>query len=222
LEVHAAIAHRRTRLYQLLSRCFLDVVDTDLLRAIREELEALRYDNPHALETSGLELALSRALETAASVLDCQREFTRLVGAMTPDPLAAEHLGAELQVMSILSMAEANAWQSRCEREGRQVLRREVNFLDAHVLGCLARMYDQVNRITTHPVCVSIARFIGSLCRHDRRMAAEFLDGSAGFFAGGRLRSIERGVRKASTRTWGGAGHLLTPSNVVVPSARAT
>jgi TorA maturation chaperone TorD len=204
LDVHAAIASRRSRLYRLLGRCFHDRVDAGLVRELHDELKALRGDRPHALETADLERALWKTMETPAAIQELEGEFARLAQALTPDPLAAEHLGPELQVMAVLCMTEARAWKNSCEREARHMLRRQVDFLEAHLLDWLAALYDQVICFTAHPVCVCIARFIGAACRHDRRMAAEFLEGaSCELFEGRTTRSVGRNMPPCtSMQTW--------------------
>jgi TorA maturation chaperone TorD len=195
MEVHAAIALRRSRLYRLLSRCFHDVVDTDLLRELGAELQSLRDEKPHALETLELESAMSGALHSHAAVQECERAFECLLRATTSDPLAPEHLGAELQVMAVLCLSEAQAWRSFCEREARRAIRREVDFLESHVVAWLSDLVERVSSVTAHPVCAALARFIGALCRHDRRVAAEFLDGTSfSLFAETRARWFERTV----------------------------
>jgi hypothetical protein len=222
LEVHAAIAHRRSRFYQLLGRCFLDIVETDLLCELRDELKALREDYPHALETSDLELALSKTVDTTIGLSNCTREFARVVAAMAPDPLAAEHLGVEMKVMSVLCMAEADAWQARCEREARRMLRREIDFLDAHVLACAAGMYVKVSHLTEHTACVLTARFMGAICRYDRRMAAEYLDGLSGFFAAGRARPSKPATCRAASTQACAPRHRRTQVGAALPSEQAS
>ena len=101
------------------------------------------------------------------------------VDAGHPDPVPdagpSDHIGTELRFMSILCFHEMEAWREGDESEANELLERELDFLDAHVMRWVPEFCDRLAELTTHSFYLAVARLTAAACRQDRDEVAAFI-----------------------------------------------
>lgn len=101
------------------------------------------------------------------------------VDAGHPDPAPEagppDHIGTEVRFMSILCYHEMEAWREGNESDADELLERELDFLDAHVMLWVPAFCDRLAELTTHSFYLAVAKLTAAACRQDRDEVAAFV-----------------------------------------------
>ena len=181
MDLHRKIAARRSKSYWLLSRFFLEEADPAMLVELSCALQAAQAEGcGDAAEFLALQAAVKTVLDSPQEMIDLQAELARLLRDLVPQAASPDHLGSELRVMSILCFSQMQAWRSGDELEARNVLQRELGFLDDHLLPWIPALCSRIAQLTTHPFCLALAAATALGCRRDRDDVDSFIHGTSG------------------------------------------
>ncbi|MEO8653132.1 MAG: molecular chaperone TorD family protein, partial [Ramlibacter sp.] len=86
---------------------------------------------------------------------------------LVPDAGPPDHMGTELRFMSILCFREMEAWRDGDEAQARDLLERELSFLEQHVLPWIPQLCDGLAELTTHAFYLAVATLTAAACRQD-------------------------------------------------------
>ena len=97
---------------------------------------------------------------------DCSGAATEAVAAaymeagyenLVPDAGPPDHIGTELRFMSVLCFREMEAWRDGDESAARNVLERELEFLDEHISQWIPQLCDRLAESTTQAYYLAVA-----------------------------------------------------------------
>jgi TorA maturation chaperone TorD len=110
----------------------LDAGEQERLKA--EHLQLFRVGSPHPLcpayESAYLDPS---GFERGTLAVEVERAYAAAGVTVSPGELP-DHLGLELEFLSILSAEEADAWRSPDQAQALACLRQQAGFLDEHLL----------------------------------------------------------------------------------------
>jgi hypothetical protein len=165
MESHCKTAAGRSKSYSLLSRFFLEKIDSPLLRELESALGKGLVDLD---ETFVLQAAIGAALDSPRGLNELQSDHARLLQDLAPEAECPDHVGVELRMMSGLCLDEVEAWRSGDKRNARAVLRQELRFLDEYVMPWLPGLSMRLVELTPNPCCLAMAEMTAQACRNHR------------------------------------------------------
>jgi TorA maturation chaperone TorD len=148
----------------------LQVEFTRLLRGVSKSRGA-----PEPYESMAREGRLCGETTEAVAAVYIEAGYRDLV----PDAGPPDHVGTELRFMSLLCFSEMEAWRDSDASEARDLLERELSFLEQHVLPWVPQLCDRLAELTTHAFYLAVATLTAAACRHDGEEVAAFVHAAA-------------------------------------------